>query len=124
MISGSNDKSLRVWDRAGSECLKALLHPEPVFSCALSATFAISGCGDHAIRFWDLRSGECLRIVKGTHSDGIYALQLTANTLVTGSFDKTACMCEFVDDDVDDDDEVKEDNNNNNKKKNKNRLLM
>jgi len=67
-LSGSADKTLRLWDLATGQCLRILEgHTELVHSVAISADgrFALSGSNDQYLRLWDLATGQCLRILQG-----------------------------------------------------------
>src|ERR1700690_1282173 len=61
IVSGSEDKSIRVWDiLSGAQVLPALQgHEGPVNAVAFSpdSTHIVSGSGDKTIRVWDSQSG-------------------------------------------------------------------
>ena len=63
-MSGSYDKSLRVWDLESGACLHTLKgHSGPV-SCGTvtpDGRNAVSGSHDNSLRVGDLESGACLR---------------------------------------------------------------
>jgi len=69
-ISGSYDKTIRVWDLGTGKCLKTLEGAAcPVHSLSITpdGRFAVSGEGnyEYSVRFWDIETGECLRTFKG-----------------------------------------------------------
>jgi WD40 repeat protein len=69
IVSGSYDKSVRVWDAASGAELACLSgHEEPVTSVAFSADGGriVSGSLDNSVRVWDAASGECLEGIEGT----------------------------------------------------------
>ena len=96
-ISGSDDKTLRVWDLESGECLKTLEgHTEGVLSVSLSADGrrAISGSSNATLRVWDLESGECLKTLGGTlegHTDRVTSVSLSTDgrRAISGSYDNT-----------------------------------
>ncbi|MGB8297924.1 MAG: hypothetical protein WCG85_21080, partial [Polyangia bacterium] len=62
-FSGSNDRTLRMWDLDTGVCLRVLeSHADDVYSVAVCADGrrALSGSQDHTLRLWDLDTGECL----------------------------------------------------------------
>ena len=67
-ISGSRDKTVRVWDLESGECLKVLKgHTNSVRSVALTpdGRKGISGGEDKTVRVWDLESRVCLKVLEG-----------------------------------------------------------
>jgi len=91
-ISGSNDKTVRLWDVESGRCLRVLEgHTESVWSVALSTVRRVlSGADDNTMRVWDWESGRCLRILEG-HAAGVRSVALSADGRValSGAFDKT-----------------------------------
>ena len=58
-ISGSGDKTVRVWDLESGECIKVLKgHTDSVFDVALTpdGLKGISGSSDKTVRVWELDS--------------------------------------------------------------------
>jgi WD40 repeat protein len=66
-VSGSWDKTLRVWDSASGACLRVLEgHTDKVLSvCALGHGRIVSGSEDKTLRIWNAASGTCLRVLEG-----------------------------------------------------------
>ncbi|MGZ7135940.1 MAG: P-loop domain-containing protein, partial [Methanobacterium sp.] len=92
-ISGSRDKTLRLWDLKTGKCLKTLKgHTEPLYDVSMTpdGKKALSGSSDNTIRVWDLKTGECLKILKG-HEERIYSVNIFPNgkKAVSGGKDKT-----------------------------------
>ena len=59
VISGSEDRTLRVWDLASGECQRTLEgHTGPVRAVAVAEGRVISGSDDRTLRVWDLESGQ------------------------------------------------------------------
>ena len=70
MVSCSEDKSIKIWDKATGDCIKTLLgHSDAVFSIAILSNNRIVSCSlDKSIRIWDVELGECIKILNGhTH---------------------------------------------------------
>ena len=60
-LSGSHDRTLRLWDLDSGACLRVLEgHTGAVATVALAGGRALSGSWDHTLRLWDLDSGACL----------------------------------------------------------------
>ncbi len=90
-VSGSVDKTVRVWDLATGQSRALEGHSNLVNAVALTADgrTAVSGSGDTTVRVWDLATGQS-RALEG-HSYGVTAVALTADgrTAVSGSSDTT-----------------------------------
>ncbi|MFM5987737.1 MAG: WD40 repeat domain-containing protein [Sphaerospermopsis kisseleviana] len=93
LISGSQDKTVRVWNLVTGELMHTLKsHREGVYAVTLSPDEQIiaSGSADKTIKLWHLETGELLGTFSG-HADTVTALTFTASgeMLVSGSLDKT-----------------------------------
>ncbi|MEI8284307.1 MAG: hypothetical protein WCG52_04870, partial [bacterium] len=93
VVSGSWDKTLRVWKLDTGERIKILEgHTDFVTSVAVSSDFrmAVSGSKDKTLRVWNLESGECIKVIEG-HSDSAFILAISADgrVAVSGSCDET-----------------------------------
>ena len=92
-ISGSDDKTLKVWDLKSGSCVHTLRgHSDGVICCAVfdGDSKAISGSGDKTLKVWDLKSGSCVHTLTG-HSDGVRfcAVFDGDSKAISGSWDKT-----------------------------------
>jgi WD40 repeat protein len=92
-LSGSDDKTLRLWDLATTEPLCTLEgHTARISSVAVSAdgSRAISGSEDETLRFWDLETGKPLRTLEG-HEGFVTAVAVLADgsRAISGSSDNT-----------------------------------
>jgi len=78
-LSGSADKTLRLWDVATGQCLRVLEgHTNTILAICMSpsARAAISSSIDGTVRVWDLDAGQCARVIEG-HEGSIDALCLS-----------------------------------------------
>ncbi|MGI0486348.1 protein kinase domain-containing protein [Pantanalinema rosaneae CENA516] len=93
LISGSADKTIKLWDLTTGESVGTLTgHTSFVNTLAISpdGSTLVSGSADRTIRVWDLATGQQRQILTG-HTSFINALAITADgeTLVSGSADRT-----------------------------------
>jgi small GTP-binding protein len=92
-VSGSHDKTVRVWDLESGSCSAVLRgHEKGITGVAVTADgrCAVSGSVDKTVRVWDLESGSCSAVLEG-HESGITGVAVTADgrCAVSGSDDKT-----------------------------------
>src|SRR3954454_5134962 len=72
-LSGSQDRSVRLWDlESGRELLRLLGHSQTVYGVAFSpdGRHAASGSDDRSIRLWDLVRGEEVKRLIGHGVNG------------------------------------------------------
>jgi WD40 repeat protein len=92
-LSGSQDKTLRLWDLATGERLRTLDgHTARVGAVTVLAdgSRALSGSLDKTLRLWDLATGETLRVLKG-HTDWVITVVVSGDgsRALSGSRDGT-----------------------------------
>jgi len=93
IVSGSDDKSVRVWDASTGEVLNVLEgHTAWVNSVAFSydGRRIVSGSGDISVRVWDASTGEVLNVLEG-HTAWVnsVAFSYDGRIIVSGSHDKS-----------------------------------
>lgn len=89
LISGSYDRTVRVWNlETGEElqCMKG--HTRAVRALQFDEVKLITGSMDCTIKVWDWRRGKCIRTLNG-HSEGVVCLNFDTNVLASGSVDST-----------------------------------
>ena len=87
IVSGSSDKTLRVWDAETGACLMTSQgHSGPIAACAYSpdGRRIISGSEDKTLRVWDAKAGACLNTLTG-HSDRLTGSRMVSRMTVAGS---------------------------------------
>lgn len=93
LVSGSGDKTIKVWDLPTGKLRYTLKgHTDTVRSLTLSAdgkTLA-SSSGDKTIKLWNLQTGKLIRTLRG-HSSTVWSVAISSDgkTLVSGSDDDT-----------------------------------
>jgi small GTP-binding protein len=92
-LSGSDDKTVQLWDLESSRCLRVLEgHTNAVWSVAWSSDQhrALSGAADNTVRLWDLESGRCLHVLEG-HTSYVYSVVWSSDQrrALSGANDKT-----------------------------------
>lgn len=99
VITGSDDKTLRLWDLETGECLKTLSgHFDHVLAVSISpdGSRAISGSRDGTIYFWNLENGSRIYEPK-MHSGSVYSVSIGVDgrLAASGSYDKTIRIWDF-----------------------------
>jgi WD40 repeat protein len=99
-LSGSEDKTVKLWDVENGRCLHTFKGPTYVSSVGLSADgrHMVSGDLDHMVsmvKLWDMKTGRCLRTFAG-HTDWVQSVCLSADSryVLSGSNDKTVKLWE------------------------------
>jgi WD40 repeat protein len=92
-VSGSSDKTLRLWDLRSGKCIRTLEgHAGAVYSVNMTPDCkrAVSGSADRTLRLWNLKTGECIKTLRG-HTEIVGAVSITpdGSRAVSGSSDKT-----------------------------------
>jgi len=101
ILSGSGDKSIRVWDADEGKCTYTLVRPDKAegptgITCvAVSPDNQVAATGslDKSIRFWGIQKGNFLGQFAGHmgHQDSVYAVAFSPDGqfLASGSLDET-----------------------------------
>jgi hypothetical protein len=94
-VSGSYDRTIKVWDVKEGRLLKTLKgHEGPVFCVAVSPDghYIASASGDLTVRVWDVASGDLLAMLEG-HAGKVTGVAFTAGgkQLVSGGYDGLRC---------------------------------
>jgi len=94
VLTGSFDKTARLWDAAtGQEVRIFTGHINGVLSVAFSADgkYVLTGSFDKTARLWDAATGQEVHVFSG-HTDAVYSVAFSPDGkyVLTGSSDKTA----------------------------------
>jgi WD40 repeat protein len=88
LFSGSDDKTIKVWDLKTGECTATLIGTQSsVYSLAVFDGKLFSGSDDCTIKVWDLITGEYTALTG--HEDAVCSLAVFDGKLFSGSDDKT-----------------------------------
>jgi WD40 repeat protein len=99
IISGSWDKTLRIWDLSDGTCLKVLQgHTDSVNCVTVVDGKIISGSYDKTLRIWDLSDGTCLKVLQG-HTHSVNCVTVYDGKIISGSHDDTLRIWELSLDD-------------------------
>ena len=77
LISGSHDRTLKIWDLNKGYCSKTLFtfsSPNDLTLLQTGGDVFASGHMDNSIRVWDGRSGTCVKELAGIHSQHVISL--------------------------------------------------
>lgn len=97
LISGSADKSARIWEVASGRTLQVLRgHTEPVYAVAFAppdeagVERVVTGSDDHTLRLWSVADGRALATLEG-HEGAVRAATFTPDgrLLLSGGKDRT-----------------------------------
>ncbi|NXQ84454.1 FBXW7 protein, partial [Nyctibius grandis] len=99
VISGSTDRTLKVWNADTGECVHTLYgHTSTVRCMHLHGNRVVSGSRDATLRLWDIETGQCLHVLMGhvaavrcvhKHQSAVTCLQFSSKFVVTSSDDGT-----------------------------------
>jgi WD40 repeat protein len=92
-LSGSADRTLKVWDVATGQCLKSFAgHSAEITSACFSGDgqYILSCSADRTLKFWKVSTGRCLGTYQA-HSDVVTSVSLSARGYyaLSGSTDRT-----------------------------------
>jgi WD40 repeat protein len=98
IATGSDDKSVRLWNAVSGACLRVLEpHGGPVSCITIRGQMLLSGSFDGKVRLFDLLSARCLRVMSG-HKNAVLCLAATQRVCATGANDREVRIWDFHDD--------------------------
>eukprot|EP01137_Pigoraptor_chileana_P017831 Opistho-2@76411 len=89
LVTGSDDRTVRVWDAVMGRCALTLLGHSHVVTCVQfdrSRSFISSGSWDGTVRLWRIPTGECFATLRDNNAP-VLSLRIAGNYIITGSFD-------------------------------------
>ncbi|KAI8923832.1 quinon protein alcohol dehydrogenase-like superfamily [Entophlyctis helioformis] len=104
VISGSNDRSIRVWDaHTGESRLTLLAHTDLVRTLCFDTQHLVSGSYDQSIKVWDMKRGELMLDLKDAHQSWVFHVQIDPTKIISASQDRKIIVWDFTNgEDMDD----------------------
>ena len=95
IVSGSNDKSIKVWDSVTGNCVATLEgHEGLVRTLAFDGHHLVSGSYDQSIKVWDSVSGNLMLNMLHAHKSWVFHVQIDACRIVSSS--QVCCFFRFI----------------------------
>lgn len=95
LITGSYDRTARVWNLATGEEVRVMRGHERAIRCLqFDQMFLFTGSMDGIVKVWNWRAGECIRTFE-CHTDSVITLHYNGYLLATGSADSTIQVFNF-----------------------------
>ncbi len=88
-LSGSNDRTARLWEVETGECLRTFTHNDYVNSVCISVDgrLMLTGSNDKTVKLWEVETGQCIQTFEG-HEGSVSSAYLTDKHALSGSSDK------------------------------------
>ena len=95
VITGSFDKTVRVWDLETGEPLRTLTgHSRGVRALQFDDAKLVTGAMDNTLKIWNYNTGQCIRTLEG-HTGGVLSLHFNSRLMASGSTDNTIRVWNF-----------------------------
>lgn len=95
VITGSYDRTARIWNMETGEELRVLRgHTRGVRCLQFDEAKLITGSMDRTLKIWNWRTGDLIRTLEG-HTEGIVCLHFNEDTLASGSADSNIKIWNF-----------------------------
>ncbi|WFC97990.1 hypothetical protein MYAM1_000711 [Malassezia yamatoensis] len=95
LVTGSYDRTVKVWNLRTGEILRTLTgHARGVRCLQFDDVKLITGSMDRSLKIWNWRTGELLRTLEG-HTEGIVSLNFNESVLASGSADSSIRIWNF-----------------------------
>ncbi|RCH86194.1 hypothetical protein CU097_008324 [Rhizopus azygosporus] len=95
-MTGSYDKTVRIWNLETCELLRTLTgHTRCVRALQFDEAKLITASMDHTLKIWNWQTGQCIRTLEG-HTGGVLSLHFNSRLLASGSTDHTIRVWNFL----------------------------
>jgi F-box/WD-40 domain protein MET30 len=96
MMTGSYDKTVRIWNLETGELLSTLKgHTRCIRALQFDEAKLVTGSMDQTLKVWNYHTGQCIRTLEG-HTGGILSLHFNSRLMASGSTDNTIRVWDFV----------------------------
>ena len=100
MITGSYDKSIKIWDLSTRACIRTLSgHTHPVYEVAQSSDgrWLVSGSSDQKVKIWNMQTNQCVSTLEG-HTQAVFTVAISPDNrwIVSTSSDHTLRVWELA----------------------------
>ncbi|XP_050406729.1 F-box/WD repeat-containing protein 7 isoform X2 [Patella vulgata] len=97
IVSGSDDKSLKIWNIQTCKCLHSIeAHSDTITSIKLKDRLIVTACADGSIRLYDATTGrECLSFIG--HAGSVDHITLVNQYIISAGTDKTVRVWSILD---------------------------
>ncbi|KAI8340413.1 WD40-repeat-containing domain protein [Blakeslea trispora] len=95
LMTGSYDKSVRIWNLETGELIRTLNgHTRCVRALQFDEAKLVTGSMDHTLKIWNWQTGQCIRTLEG-HTGGVLSLHFNSRLMASGSTDHTIRVWNF-----------------------------
>ncbi|KAI8338308.1 quinon protein alcohol dehydrogenase-like superfamily [Choanephora cucurbitarum] len=95
LMTGSYDKSVRIWNLETGELIRTLTgHTRCVRALQFDEAKLVTGSMDHTLKIWNWQTGQCIRTLEG-HTGGVLSLHFNSRLMASGSTDHTIRVWNF-----------------------------
>lgn len=86
IVSGSNDKTIKIWDAQSGLCLNTLDgHTDLVRTLCFDNEHLVSGSYDQSLKVYDSQTGEQILDFEKAHSSWVFHVQMDKYRIVSAS---------------------------------------
>lgn len=91
-FSGSDDRTVRMWDLASRQCLRVFnghnngvqcIRVSPLSHDPTALVRMVTSADDNTVRIWNVNTGQCLRTIFG-HMEGVWSVSFDSLRVVSG----------------------------------------
>ncbi|XP_063957833.1 F-box/WD repeat-containing protein 7-like isoform X1 [Lytechinus pictus] len=97
LVSGSRDRTVRVWNIFTSECINVIdAHTGAVTCLKMKNGLIVTGCSDRLLRVFEIGSGKCLKSLEG-HTGSVDHVCFQHDFIISASSDRSVRVWSWPD---------------------------